>query len=384
MLITHIIGIVLVYFLLSSLNSSYERKYQSSIEHLKYDLDYVPKIILNVCIVPYIKNRFIGIVLIHTNMNETRASKIISDTIQSAREETSSKIEKLRLQQKEAIKLLKYDEAQEIQNQIDALNINTTNNALDVIIAQYKESLNDAIQTYNKREQLLTENDKLAENKLKQRFARQFKIAQYKQLRQIKQAEDQLTANRELELIRSVPEQTALIQASQNAALGGDFARAQKLLEKSKEVGKEEADKRVQQLEDNFIKLREEMMNLFGVEMTDLTKKMNYEKERLQDKIRERKKVSATNISNQLGVLCQKFMKIATNYCTGADGEQSSYEIQQIYLDTCKQYNSKPTETQIEQNLTARKKTPLNTTRPQKTATKSRIAVSRNSKRAPQ
>ena len=291
-------------------------------------------------------------------MTEVRASKKISDNVQTAKIQTSREIENLRIKQKQAIKDLNYAEAEQIQHQIDDLNVQTANYALDTIIDQYNENLESVLQYIFNEEKFNNEKQKILESKLRHKFARQFEIAKRKQLLQIKQLEDQLVSNRELELTRPVPAQKELIDASQRAAMGGDFATAQKLLDESRQVGEEEKTRRLKELDEGFEKQRSDLLSLFGIEFQQLTQKMQYERSRLREQGDAKQRVIEQNKSTQLSGLCQKYMKIATNYGSGGDGEALSFEIQQIYLQKCKEYNIKPTQFQIEQNLTSKTKAP--------------------------
>ena len=291
-------------------------------------------------------------------MTEVRASKKISENVQSAKNQTSKEIENLRFKQKQAIQNLNYGEAEEIQRQIDNLNSQTCNYALDTIIDQFNENLNSVLTYIFNEENVQKEKQKILESKLKGKFARQFEITKRKQLLQIKQLEDQLISNRELELTRAVPAQATLVAASQRAATSGDFATAQKLLNESRQVGEEEKARRLKELEDNFDKQRSDLLSLFGIEFQQLTQKMHYEQNRLKEQGDEKQRVFDQNKSTQLSGLCQKYMKLATSYGGGSDGDALSYEIQQIYLAKCKEYNIKPTQFQIEQNLSSRQKAP--------------------------
>ena len=300
-------------------------------------------------------------------MSEVNPTKKIAEDIQNAKKQASEEIAQLRKQQKQAIENTQYDEAEKIQKQIEELNIKTENYAMDTVYEHFNENLTAVIQKILEDDQIMAENEKLRESKLKMRFDRQFKIARIKQLRKIKQIEDQFKAQRQLEINRYSPQQNELLEKSKKAATNGDFETARSLYEESNKVAKEETEQRLKVIEEDFTKQRDELINLFGIEMKNLTQKFNYEKSRLEEQKQERKRVSEINKSNQLSGFCQKYTKLATNYASGAKGERLAMEIQQIYLDKCKLHEIKPTQFQIEQNLNSKKKMTLTpeTKRPQ-------------------
>ena len=289
-------------------------------------------------------------------MSEVRSSKRISQTVDAERKKKTEEVEALRKQQREAIKKLDYAEAERISKEIEAINDRTTNATLNTVMSEYEDAMTAAIQQIKENEILSKERQKLREYELKERVDKQFKSIQQKQLAQLNNLETKLKNDLTLEATRSVPEAQEMVDTSRKVAMSGDFAKAQQLLDESRKFAKEDKEKRIAQCQEQFSISREELISGFAAEMEKLTKKLHYEEEILNQKYEEELRVTAINNTNSLSGLCQKYMKIANSYGQGQNGARLAHEIQESYINICKENNIEPTQVHVEQNLTNKKK----------------------------
>lgn len=289
-------------------------------------------------------------------MGKESAQKRISEQIEKIKESTTAETDKLRLQQKELIKTLKYEEATEIAKQIEEINKHASENKFAVIRNEFIDDLNENLELKNAESDDLEQQKKYDELNIKIKYDEMFDDLKKQQIERLYQFEQQFLKEREIEFNRRDPEQIELRESSIRAAENGDFDTAMKLRDEAVKLGLNKMEKKTEQMNKLFETRRNELMNKFGQEILGLTRQLNTERATYVKKHTDKLVDVKSTRESALSALCQQYMKIVAKYVQDDTALRCANELQELYITFCKDNGLKPAAFHVEQNLNTKKK----------------------------
>lgn len=220
--------------------------------------------------------------------------------------ETADHIASLREARKQAIGVLDYERAQALEAEIAETKSAAIEEYVNNIRENCRQSLIDCYHRYEVTLARVRSECDAEERDVRLRFHKQFQNLQNTQRAELVRAERELAEARNRENLRRVPELDRLIELSKKAAEAGQYDAAIALRNQSRDAVRDDLEKRLANVEADFIQNRQSLFEAFRKQIELLALKLENEIRKVEEKKRAKLQKEISNRENQMNITVQK------------------------------------------------------------------------------
>jgi hypothetical protein len=220
--------------------------------------------------------------------------------------EATDRINQLREEKKKAITDSRYERARELDAEIKAVKDGALDEAIVTIKQQFCTSVSDYLDRFQEQRDSPPEELAQAKQNVCIKYHRAFEELQEAQKQKLLECEQDWRRDDRLEHLRPIPKHEEQMELSRKSAATSDYERAIELRDGARQIAEEDLKKRVAACEQGFIQRRENLMEQFRRELSQLNARFKGELSDVEAKADERKAANASRANAQIAAMLQR------------------------------------------------------------------------------
>lgn len=227
-----------------------------------------------------------------------------SSMIKSGRDE--DKIRSLREQRKESIRVHNFERAKEIDEEILQIKKDAADRLQRETREDFKRHLANILTKFQEKALVVKDECDQEVKMCRTRYHKIFLDMQSLQKNELADLEIEFANSRSRENLRKIPQYEQILEHSRKAATAGQYEEALSLREDARIFAQDDLQRRLAQVEDDFMQQRQGLLDKFRVAIVALQQRLKVDLERLESNRIARFEEEDKSKTAQIAVLVQK------------------------------------------------------------------------------